>query len=83
MSASATKKAKADFESDNSVPYDSIVKAIEDAGYKVAGSADSGFPLKEILSLAAITVLYVLLQYTTGSPPHSLHGREWATARCF
>lgn len=27
------KKAKADLESDNSVPYDSIVKVIEDEGY--------------------------------------------------
>ncbi|SDA28145.1 Sulfite exporter TauE/SafE [Ruminococcus sp. YE71] len=58
------KKAKADFESDDSVTYDSIVKVIEDEGYKVAGTADSGLPLKGLLSLAAILVLYVLLQYT-------------------
>ena len=58
------KKAKADFECDNSVSYDSIVKVIEDEGYKVAGLADSGLPIKGRLSLAAIMVLYVLLQYT-------------------
>ncbi|MBQ8961113.1 MAG: sulfite exporter TauE/SafE family protein [Ruminococcus sp.] len=58
------KKAKADFESDNSVPYDNIVKVIENEGYKVAGLADSGLPIKGLLSLAAIMVLYMLLQYT-------------------
>ena len=58
------KKAKAEFESDNSVPYDSIVKVIEDEGYKVNGLADSGLPIKEILSLVTIIILYILLQYT-------------------
>ena len=58
------KKAKAEFESDNSVPYDSIVKVIENEGYKVAGFADNGLPIKGLVSLAAIIILYVLLQCT-------------------
>ena len=58
------KKAKADLECDNSVAYDNIVKVIEDEGYKVLGLADVSFPIKGLISLSAITVLYVLLQYT-------------------
>ncbi|MBQ8927258.1 MAG: sulfite exporter TauE/SafE family protein [Oscillospiraceae bacterium] len=58
------KKAKASFESDNSVPYDSFVQAIEAEGYTVAGTADRRFPVRGLLSLAAIILLYVLLQYT-------------------
>ncbi|MBR1422785.1 MAG: sulfite exporter TauE/SafE family protein [Ruminococcus sp.] len=58
------KKAKADFESDNSVSYDNIVKVIEDEGYTVAGLADRNFPVKGVASLAAIILLYVVLQYT-------------------
>lgn len=58
------RKAKAEFESEGSVSYDSIVKAIEEEGYKVEGLANNSFSVKGIVSLAAIIILYAVLQYT-------------------
>lgn len=58
------KKAKAEFESDDSVSYEGIVKVIEDEGYKIAGLANNDLVIKGTLSVLAIILLYTLLQYT-------------------
>ncbi|HBB72197.1 MAG TPA: heavy metal transporter [Ruminococcus sp.] len=58
------KSARVEFETEGNVNYERIVKAVEAEGYTVAGTADSRFPVKGFLSLAAITILYIALQYT-------------------
>ncbi len=55
-------KALAEFHCHKSVSKDSIIKAIEKEGYKVTSSGH--FPVKGVLYLAAIVILYLILQYS-------------------
>ena len=55
-------KALAEFHCHKSVSQDSVIKAIEKEGYKVTNSGH--FPVRGVLNLTAIIILYLILQYS-------------------
>ena len=57
-------KANARFEYDDKIiPYENIVKAIKDEGYTVIKENQHSFPIKGIISLITIIILYMIVQY--------------------